>query len=193
MLVAACGIFHCSSQTPQLWHAGSAVVVHGLSCSMACGILVLWPGIWPVSPALPGRFLTSEAAGESLYGSLQKKFAKFWFQESYRKVYLYCFKYIFHFLHVFLLQCGRLGFDPLVGKIPWRRERLPTPLFWPGEFQGLYSPWGLKQSDKIEWLSLLLLMVALVPIPRLSGIWGLVIMIISVIVNILIWGLEWNN
>ena len=24
-----------------------------------------------------------------------------------------------------------------VGKIPWRRERLPTPVFWPGEFQGL--------------------------------------------------------
>ena len=28
----------------------------------------------------------------------------------------------------------------LVGKIPWRRERLPTPIFWPGEFHGLYSP-----------------------------------------------------
>ena len=24
----------------------------------------------------------------------------------------------------------------LVGKIPWRRERLPTPVFWPGEFEG---------------------------------------------------------
>ena len=24
-----------------------------------------------------------------------------------------------------------------VGKTPWRRERLPTPVFWPGEFQGL--------------------------------------------------------
>ena len=23
---------------------------------------------------------------------------------------------------------------------PRRRERLPTPVFWPGEFQGLYSP-----------------------------------------------------
>ena len=32
------------------------------------------------------------------------------------------------------------GFDPWVGKIPWRRERLPTPVFWPGEFHGLYSP-----------------------------------------------------
>ena len=33
-------------------------------------------------------------------------------------------------------------FDPWVGKITWRRERLPTPVFWPGEFHGLYSPWG---------------------------------------------------
>ena len=27
------------------------------------------------------------------------------------------------------------GFDPWVGKIPWRRESLPTPVFWPGESQ----------------------------------------------------------
>ena len=26
----------------------------------------------------------------------------------------------------------------------WRRERLPTPVFWPGEFHGLYSPWGRR-------------------------------------------------
>ena len=32
------------------------------------------------------------------------------------------------------LQCGRPGFDPWVGKTPWRRERLPMPGFWPGEF-----------------------------------------------------------
>ena len=28
--------------------------------------------------------------------------------------------------------------------------RLPTPVFWPGEFHGLYSPWGRKQSDTTE-------------------------------------------
>ena len=39
-----------------------------------------------------------------------------------------------------LLQCGRPGFDPWVGKIPWRKERLLTPVFWPGEFHGVYSP-----------------------------------------------------
>ena len=38
---------------------------------------------------------------------------------------------------------GDLGFDPWVGKNPWRRERLPTPVFWLGEFHGL-SGWGRK-------------------------------------------------
>ena len=36
-------------------------------------------------------------------------------------------------------ECGRAEFDPWIGKIPWRRERLPTPVFWPGEFNGLYK------------------------------------------------------
>ena len=52
------------------------------------------------------------------------------------------------------LQCRRPGFDPWVGKIPWRRERLPTPVFWPREFHGLYSPRGRKESDTAERLSL---------------------------------------
>ena len=41
-----------------------------------------------------------------------------------------------------------------VGKIPWRREQLPTPVFWPGEFHGLYSPSGHKELDVTERLSL---------------------------------------
>jgi len=28
------------------------------------------------------------------------------------------------------------------------------PVFWPGEFHGLYSPWGRKESDTTERLSL---------------------------------------
>ena len=36
-----------------------------------------------------------------------------------------------------------------------RRERLPTPVFLPGEFHGQgslagYSPWGHKESDMTE-------------------------------------------
>ena len=38
---------------------------------------------------------------------------------------------------------------PWVGKIPWRRERLPTPVFWPGKFHGLYSPWGQLSDFQI--------------------------------------------
>ena len=41
-----------------------------------------------------------------------------------------------------------------VGKITWRRERLPTLVFWPREFHGLYSPWGHKELDTSERLSL---------------------------------------
>ena len=35
------------------------------------------------------------------------------------------------------LQWGRPGSDPSAGKIPWRRERLPTSVFWYGEFHGV--------------------------------------------------------
>ena len=52
------------------------------------------------------------------------------------------------------LQCRRHRFDSWIGKIPWRRERLPTPVLWPREFQRLYSPWGRKDLDTAEQLSL---------------------------------------
>ena len=34
------------------------------------------------------------------------------------------------------LQCRRPGFNPGVGKIPWRRKWQPTPVFSPGESHG---------------------------------------------------------
>ena len=48
----------------------------------------------------------------------------------------------------------RHGLNPWVGKIPWRRELLLTPVFWPGEFHGLYSLWDCKESDMTERFSL---------------------------------------
>ena len=39
--------------------------------------------------------------------------------------------------------------DSWVMKITWRRDRLPTPVFWPG-FHGLYRPWSHKESDTTE-------------------------------------------
>ena len=50
---------HCSVRV-------SSVAVHGLSCPMACGILVSRSGIEPLSSALEGGFLTTEPAGMSL-------------------------------------------------------------------------------------------------------------------------------
>ena len=49
-------------------------------------------------------------------------------------------------------------FNPWVGKIPWRREWQPTPVFLPGKFHGEsilagYNPWGHKELDTTEWLS----------------------------------------
>ena len=53
----------------------------------------------------------------------------------------------------------RLGFNPWVRKIPWRRAWQPTPVFLPGESQGQrslagYSPWGHKEPDTTECLTL---------------------------------------
>ena len=49
----------------------------------------------------------------------------------------------------------RLEFDPWVGKIPWRRNCQPTPVFLPRKFHGQrslmgYSPRGHKESDTTE-------------------------------------------
>ena len=52
-------------------------------------------------------------------------------------------------------RCKKLGFDPWVRKIPWRRKWHPTPVFLPGKFYGQrslagYSQQGRKESDMIE-------------------------------------------
>ena len=46
---------------------------------------------------------------------------------------------------------GDLGLIPGLGRSSgegkgylWRREKLPTPVFWPGEFHGLYNPQGRR-------------------------------------------------
>jgi len=72
------------------------------------------------------------------------------------------------YLSLFILQAGlprwlsgkkstcqcrrqrRCGFNPWVGKSPWRRKWQPAPVFLPGKFHGQrslvgYSPWGYKE------------------------------------------------
>ena len=55
-------------------------------------------------------------------------------------------------------ECRRRGFDPWVGKIPWRRKWQATPVFLSGKSHGQrnlvgYSLWGLKESDMSEQLN----------------------------------------
>ena len=47
-----------------------------------------------------------------------------------------------------------LGLIPGLERSPGEGKGYPTPIFWPGEFHGLYNPWGLKESDSTERLSL---------------------------------------
>ena len=52
------------------------------------------------------------------------------------------------------LQCGRPWFHSQVGKIPWRRDRLPTPLFlgFP-DAQAVKNPPAMRETwvGKISW------------------------------------------
>ena len=54
------------------------------------------------------------------------------------------------------LQCRRPGFDPWVGKIPWRRKQQLTPVFLPGESHGHKSLVGYtvhSVAKRWTWLS----------------------------------------
>ena len=42
-------------------------------------------------------------------------------------------------------NAGDLGSIPGLGRSLGEGNSYPTPGFWPGEFHGLYSPWGLKE------------------------------------------------
>ena len=51
-------------------------------------------------------------------------------------------------------NAGDLGSVPGLGRsLGEGNGWLPTPVFWPEEFHGLYIPWGCKESDMTEQLS----------------------------------------
>ena len=61
-------------------------------------------------------------------------------------VYILCVPHSLAQLVKNLPAMRRPGFDPWAGKIPWRREWLPTPVFLPGEFHrlGCLVSYGLQ-------------------------------------------------
>ena len=98
---------------------------------------VLIPEIEPRSPELQADSLPAEPQGKpsnTRVGSLSRPQGIFLTQESnwglvHGRQILYQLRY----------EGSPLGFDSWVRKICWRREGLPTPVFWSGEFHGLQS------------------------------------------------------
>ena len=70
------------------------------------------------------------------------------------------------------LRCrrhGRPGFDPWVGKIPWRRACQATPEFVPGESHEQRSlvgctPWGHKELDTAKAIETVLTHIQVIPL-----------------------------
>ena len=52
------------------------------------------------------------------------------------------------------LQYRRPGFNPWVGKIPWRRAWHPTPVFLPGESPWIEEPGRLQSMGSQSWTPL---------------------------------------
>ena len=145
--VLTCALSHFSRvQSAALWKVARQAPLSmglsrqeywsGLSCAPSGNLL--HPGIKPMSLMSPasagGFFITWEALDTVSRASLAAQMVKnppaTW----------------------------RPGFNPWVWKIPWKRERLPTPLFLRGEFHGQrsltgYRPWGCKESDMTERIS----------------------------------------
>ena len=68
----------------------------------------------------------------------------------------------------------RPGFDPWVGKIPWKREWQPTSVILPEKSHGErslegYSPWGHQESDMTERLSMYTVPMAQVAVLQPHG------------------------
>ena len=106
-------------------------------------------GIEPKSPALQGdRFFTEWVTREA---------KEYWRRCSWARdqtLYIHFNWWLRHWR--ICLQCWRSGFSPWVGKIPWSREWLPTPVFLPGESRGQrslagYSPWGRRVRH--DWVT----------------------------------------
>ena len=65
-----------------------------------------------------------------------------------------------------LLALQKIWFRSLGWEDPLEKERLPTSVFWPGEFHELCSHWGHKELDTTERLSLSLSLRLLVTLQK---------------------------
>ena len=115
----------------------------------------LIPNLPPTSLPIPSRGFSQCTSFKALFHALNLD----WWSISQMAIYMsQCYSLksclcLFCCLayRVFIcLQWGRPGFNPQVGKIPWRRKRLATPVRLPGKFHEWrslvgYSPWDRKE------------------------------------------------
>ena len=131
---------------------------HGTGLPFPSPADLLDPGIEPLSLALTGRFFITEPPGKSkmFWGHNYHHFPLTFHLHTVQIIFRVIFERILNNLWASLVAHSHLPAmrETWVGKIPWRRKWLPTPVFWPGEFHGLHSPWGRKESDTTERLSL---------------------------------------
>ena len=64
VFIMARGFSSCVAWSLECWLSSCSLRVYVNSCPVACGILVLQPGIEPTSPALEGGFLTTRPPGK---------------------------------------------------------------------------------------------------------------------------------
>ena len=123
--------------------------------SSESAVLIRWPKYWSFNFSFPDSSVGKESACNAGDPCLIPGLAR-----SAGEGIGYSLRYFWASL---VAQLGnnlpavwRPRFYPWVGKIPRRRERLPTPVFWPGEFHGLYHPWG-SQRVRHDWATFTML------------------------------------
>ena len=128
-VVAAHGLGSCSSRAQYLLSMGFAPLQHTESSRTRDQTCV--PCNWQ------GRFLSIAPPGKSGCSSLSMTWAS---------------------LMAYLVKNVPAMWETWVQSLGWEdpleRERLPTPVFWPGQFHRLYSPCTRKELDMTERLSL---------------------------------------
>ena len=114
-------------------------------------------GLYAKGPKLWNILVLVVLAVLYLAHGLDMGFHHFSSMSNWAPFYTTCLEYSIssQFLHKKLLCNTWRAEDKYTSRdVYMRREKLPTPVCWPGEFQGSYSPWNHKESDTTEQLSL---------------------------------------